>query len=376
MDFKYECLLIINKKNQLALFNLCDSNKRFLEILNKEKIQNKNNKLIFNQIEYIYTLQTNIITEKEERYFHLKIICENEEKLEKYIKFLKELRKILKNHNFGIEILRDDLPLYYSEKAYILINKVENHMRKFIKYFLITKVGINWIEETTPKEIEKAIKNNENRDIEDKLKRLDFIELGDFLFKKYSKKNISELQKLVNEKKELNSDILKEFIQESNWEKYFKENIKCENDYLKSRWEELYKLRNSIAHNKNFINIDLDRVKILYEEVNEKLKEAFENIDDIKTINKDEILNNFESIDSSMSFLEKAIVLAEQNRDQKNKTFVDCITKISDNNKSIYETYETITKVSSEDYITKISDNNKDIYEKILNKMLDKKNNL
>ena len=54
MDFKYECLLIINKKNQLALFNLCDSNKRFLEILNKEKIQNKNNKLIFNQIEYIY----------------------------------------------------------------------------------------------------------------------------------------------------------------------------------------------------------------------------------------------------------------------------------------------------------------------------------
>lgn len=383
MDFKYECLLIINKKNQLALFNLCDSNKRFLEILNKEKIQNKNNKLIFNQIEYIYTLQTNIITEKEERYFHLKIICENEEKLEKYIKFLKELRKILKNHNFGIEILRDDLPLYYSEKAYILINKVENHMRKFIKYFLITKVGINWIEETTPKEIEKAIKNNENRDIEDKLKRLDFIELGDFLFKKYSKKNISELQKLVNEKKELNSDILKEFIQESNWEKYFKENIKCENDYLKSRWEELYKLRNSIAHNKNFINTDLDRVKILYEEVNEKLKEAFENIDDIKTINKDEILNNFESIDSSMSFLEKAIALTEQNRYQENKILTDNLVRIFDNNKDVYE---TITKIHSNKAFVDAIAKTSDVYETIakihsneafLDKdMLDKKNNL
>ncbi|MFW3372625.1 Swt1 family HEPN domain-containing protein [Aliarcobacter butzleri] len=406
MDFKYECLLIINKKNQLALFNLCDSNKRFLEILNKEKIQNKNNKLIFNQIEYIYTLQTNIITEKEERYFHLKIICENEEKLEKYIKFLKELRKILKNHNFGIEILRDDLPLYYSEKAYILINKVENHMRKFIKYFLITKVGINWIEETTPKEIEKAIKNNENRDIEDKLKRLDFIELGDFLFKKYSKKNISELQKLVNEKKELNSDILKEFIQESNWEKYFKENIKCENDYLKSRWEELYKLRNSIAHNKNFINTDLDRVKILYEEVNEKLKEAFENIDDIKTINKDEILNNFESIDSSMSFLEKAIALTEQNRYQENKILTDNLVRIFDNNKDVYETitkihsnkafvdaiaktsdvYETIVKIHSNKAFVDAIAKTSDVYETIakihsneafLDKdMLDKKNNL
>ena len=383
MDFKYECLLIINKKNQLSLFNLCDSNKRFLEILNKEKIQNKNNKLIFNQIEYIYTLQTNIITEKEERYFHLKIICENEEKLEKYIKFLKELRKILKNHNFGIEILRDDLPLYYSEKAYILINKVENHMRKFIKYFLITKVGINWIEETTPKEIEKAIKNNENRDIEDKLKRLDFIELGDFLFKKYSKKNISELQKLVNEKKELNSDILKEFIQESNWEKYFKENIKCENDYLKSRWEELYKLRNSIAHNKNFINTDLDRVKILYEEVNEKLKEAFENIDDIKTINKDEILNNFESIDSSMSFLEKAIALTEQNRYQENKILTDNLVRIFDNNKDVYE---TITKIHSNKAFVDAIAKTSDVYETIakihsneafLDKdMLDKKNNL
>ena len=45
MDFKYECLLMINKKEKLSLYNLCDSNKRFLEILNKEKIQNKSNKL-------------------------------------------------------------------------------------------------------------------------------------------------------------------------------------------------------------------------------------------------------------------------------------------------------------------------------------------
>ena len=382
-NFKYEVLLIINKKKEFALFNLCDDKKNFLKILEKEGIKEHDNKLEFKENKYIYDLKTALIEDKEERYFHLEIKHESEEELENYINFLKKLTTIFNKHNFYIEILRDDLPLYYSEKAYILINKVENHMRKFIKYFLITKVGINWIEETTPKEIEKTIKDNEDRDIEDKLKRLDFIQLGDFLFKKYSKKNISELQKLVNEKKELNSDILKEFIQESNWEKYFKENIKCENDYLKSRWEKLYKLRNSIAHNKNFINIDLDKVKALYKEVNEKLKEAFENIDDIKTINKDEILNNLESVDSSMSFLEKAIALTEQNRYQENKILTDNLVRIFDNNKDVYE---TITKIHSNKAFVDAIAKTSDVYETIakihsneafLDKdMLDKKNNL
>lgn len=312
MDFKYECLLMINKKNQSALFNLCDDKKGFLKILEKERIVHNGNKLKFEENEYEFTLKTNLILNKEERYFHLEIKCENEEKLEDYIKFLKELRKIFNNHKFGVEILRDDLPLYYSEKAYVLINKVENHMRKFIKYFLITKVGINWIEETTPKEIEKAIKDKEDRDIEDKLKRLDFIELGDFLFKKYSKKNISELQKLVNEKKELDSDLLKEFIQESNWEKYFKENIKCENDYLKTRWEKLYIYRNNIAHNKNFDNADLNEVERLSKEVNEKLKEAFDGIDKIKDndIDKFEVKHVLNSLNNSASIYESEILKA------------------------------------------------------------------
>jgi hypothetical protein len=335
MDFKYEYLLIIDKKNKLSLFNLCDSNKRFLEILNKEKIQNKSNKLIFNEIEYLYTLQTDIIEEKKERYFHFKVICENEEKLEDYIEFSKELKKIFNNYNFGIEILRDDLPLYYSEEAYILINKLENHMRKFIKYFLITKVGINWIEETTPREIEKVIEDKKDRDKEDKLKRLDFIELGYFLFKKYSKKNISELQKLVNEKKELNQETLKEFIQESNWEKYFKENINCDNDYMNSKWNKLYVYRNNIAHNKDFNYADLEEVKKLCKEVNEKLKEAFNGIDKIKNtdIDKLEVKHVLNSLNDSASIYEK--IIASINPSYENET-AKAILRLNDS-ASIYE---------------------------------------
>lgn len=289
MDFKYECLLLINKEKQSVLYNLCDDDKSFLKILEKENIKAKENKLLFNEIEYRYTLKINLIEEKVERYFHFKVICENEEKLENYIKFLKELRKFFNIHNFDLEILRNDLPLYYSKQAYVLINKLENHMRKFIKYFLITKVGINWIEETAPKEIEIAIKNKEVRDKEDKLKRLDFDELGAFLFTKYSKRNPTELQKLINEKKVIDLTILQEFVQESNWEKYFNENIKCENDYLKTRWKKLYIYRNNIAHNKNFNNTDLKEVERLYKEVNEKLKEAFDGIDKIKDTNIDKI---------------------------------------------------------------------------------------
>jgi hypothetical protein len=309
MNFKYECLLMINKKNQSALFNLCDDRKSFLKILEKEKIGHNGNKLKFEENEYEFTLKTNLIQNKEERYFHLEIKCENEEKLGSYIKFLRELRTIFRNNNFDIEMLRNDLPLYYSEQAYILINKVENHMRKFIKYFLITKVGINWIEETTPKEIKESIENKENRDKEDVLKRLDFIELGVFLFAKYSKRNLTELQKLINEKKEIDFTILQEFIQESNWEKYFNENIKCDNDYLKSRWDKLYEYRNNIAHNKNFNNADLKEVERLYKEINEKLKEAFDGIDKIKDndIDKLEVKHVLNSLNNSVSEYEKKI---------------------------------------------------------------------
>ncbi|MDY0194117.1 MAG: HEPN domain-containing protein [Aliarcobacter butzleri] len=324
-NFKYEVLLIINKKNQSALFNLCDDNKSFLKILEKEKIKHHSDKLEFKEKKYLYNLKTNLIQNKEERYFHLEIKHESEEELKNYTNFLRELKRIFNEHNFYVEILRNDLYLYYSEKAYILINKVENHMRKFIKYFLITKVGINWIKETTSKEIEKSINDYENRDIEDELNRLDFIQLGYFLFNEYSKKDISLLQKLINEKKQINDELLKEFIQISNWEKYFKQNIKCENNYLKSRWEELYKLRNDVAHNKNFTEHKLNEVTKLYNEINEKLGEAFKNIDKITTIDKDEVLSNFDEIDFSPSFLREAIILAEQSKYQKNKNIYETI---------------------------------------------------
>ncbi|MCT7610684.1 HEPN domain-containing protein [Aliarcobacter butzleri] len=406
-NFKYEVLLIINKKKESTLFNLCDDKKNFLKILEKEGIKNhNNNKLEFKENKYIYDLKTALIQDKEERYFHLEIKHESEEELKNYVNFLKKLKTIFNEHNFYIEILRDDLYLYYSEKAYILINKVENHMRKFIKYFLITKVGIDWIKETTSKEIEKSINDYQNRDIEDQLNRLDFNQLGYFLFNEYSKKDISVLQKQINEKKEINDELLKEFIQISNWEKYFKQNIKCENDYLKSRWEKLYKLRNDVAHNKNFTEEKLNDVTKLYNEINEKLEEAFKNIDNIKTINKEEILNNLESVDSSMSFLEKAIALTEQNRYQENKILTDNLVRIFDNNKDVYETitkihsnkafvdaiaktsdvYETIVKIHSNKAFVDAIAKTSDVYETIakihsneafLDKdMLDKKNNL
>lgn len=286
IDFKYECLFIINGEEEHYLYNSCINNEKFLEIL--EDIKNKNEKLIFNKEEYIYELYTNKIEDKKERYFHLKIKSDNIKDFKKHEEFLRKLRKISNDNKFEVEILRDDLPLYYSKEAYILINKLENHMRKFIKYFLITKLGINWVEESSPKEIEKAIKDKENRD-RDRLKRLDFDELGDFLFKKYSKKNISDLQKLINEKEDIEKSELMEFIQKSNWEKYFKQNINCQNEYLKTRWEKLNEHRNNIAHNKTFNEDDLNYVKKTCEEVNNKLAEAFNKIDEIKTEDIDKI---------------------------------------------------------------------------------------
>ena len=87
----------------------------------------------------------------------------------------------------------DDLNLYYSRKAYPLINEIENLYRKTIIYFLVEKVGINWASLTLSPEFKEDIKRRNGKNKfnhhENILYELNFIQLADFLFESFTQES-------------------------------------------------------------------------------------------------------------------------------------------------------------------------------------------
>ncbi len=250
------------------------------------------------KFEVKYSVQTGLIESKEgqERFFHVsfekKIADEkvNEALAAQYGEFCKLFRSIIKlvNYGFRINTLWDDISFYYSKESYPLVNEIENLMRKLIFKFMCMKVGMNWLDAATPKEVKDGIlKRSEKRDVKDLfencLYEADFIHLAVFLFKEYSTVSANELVRKISEAKkasDLDLKSLKEVVPKSNWDRYFSKIIKFEG--LNKKWEELYDFRNKIAHNKQLNKSDYDRIVHLTEEIRSKLIEAIKKIDEVE----------------------------------------------------------------------------------------------
>ncbi|WP_282014631.1 DUF2511 domain-containing protein [Marinifilum flexuosum] len=212
------------------------------------------------------------------RYFQLDIVGADETTLDRQTELLKELRRLTINNKGKIEILLDEISFYYSQKAYPLIYKVENLMRKLISLFLIERVGVTKAKNAIPIELDSKQSNNF-------LNQTDFIHLGEILTKEYSSSNISDLLKKIkkaNSTEELKLEELKSYIPKSNLDRYFKNYIDCDADFLNKKWKRLYELRCLVAHNNFFTKADFDELVNLIEEVKLKLKSAIEKINDIK----------------------------------------------------------------------------------------------
>lgn len=228
---------------------------------------------------------------KEQLFYHLSIGFDGGRKdIGSYKKILKKLKKSLHSDNLIIETLKDDLSFYYSNQAYALIHNVENLMRKFITYFMITNIGKNWVEESSPEQIKNALNKSKRKQYIDVLQQLDFIHLGDFLFKSYQEDDISNLFEKIRDmsiEEKININDLKGYLPQSNWDKYFKDTVDCNDSYLKSRWKKIYDLRNKIAHTSYFTEEDYNQITTLVSEVEDKLKNAFDNIDSIELPQED-----------------------------------------------------------------------------------------
>ncbi|MFL6275239.1 MAG: hypothetical protein ACJ74G_08500 [Blastocatellia bacterium] len=287
MELTTKYLIIVDKNASQAFYNFCEGIDSFKHLLGKDpNVAIEQDSIIFRQsLGFVYDVKTGQVEGKEQRFFLLKVVFNGEEiNLEGYTGLLRAIRSIIRGSGGQLETLRDDVSFYYSSKSYPLIHKIENQMRKLITYFMLTNVGKEWVAETLPGSVKEAIDKGKRKEKEyvDILHRTDFIHLGDFLFKPYQTRNVSELFDKLDKAQnphELDLNDLREFKPRSNWERYFSKVVRCSNEFLNKKWTELYDLRCIVAHSAPINKTDYEKVESLVQELGEYLQNAIDNLD-------------------------------------------------------------------------------------------------
>lgn len=277
-----EYLLIIDSEN-----NFCSNKDSFNNLIttytdmkfneNKDKIT-YDDELVILYKSHLHPLNTEKNSTKN--VFNIHFTCENLKEIEKFREFIKKINGLLCkiSEKGGPYLLRDDINLYYSEKAYSRIHEIENLMRKLINKFMILNVGTEWTKHYLPNGTAKQNNTTEY------LYSLNIDQLSSILFDEYSPNKVDDLLGDIRRAKKLNEfslDDLKKYVKQSNWDRIFKDKVSFSGDYLKSRWKVICENRNIIAHNKP---ITIDKYNNLLkniEETKEKLNEAISNLDKI-----------------------------------------------------------------------------------------------
>lgn len=282
---KVEYLVIIDSEG-----TFCRNSKSFKSFLQSDcEINVSGSKIKFRSIVIDYELQEGENSSKNNKFFHIKLSCE-ENDLSEFSDLCRSIKKLLHmNSKNSVQTLWDDISFYYSYRSYPMIYEIENLMRKLITKFMLTNVGLGWTKETVPEEIKKSSRTENIDNNTNYLYETDFIQLSNFLFDEYRTLDITALIKKISEIETdtVRVDEMHDFIPRSNWERYFQSYVTCEGSYLKVRWEKLYKLRCKIAHNNTFTKLDYEQTEKLVNEVRPKLLAAIQSLDQI-TVSDDE----------------------------------------------------------------------------------------
>lgn len=251
-------------------------------LMTNSDIKVTNQDLIYCASKFGYEVLEHEIIEKNQRIFKI-VIDLSHSQIDDAHELLKMIRDIVYKTRGQISIVWDGISHHYSTLAYPKINEIENLLRKLITYFMLSQLGSNWSDISTPIEI-KISKKKDNRSVENFLHDTDFIQLADYLFKPYTVLGIDQLFKELKNRidlKNLKIDYFQNFIPRSNWERYFNKFVDCEDGYFNKNWNRLYDVRCLIAHN-SFIS------KVIYEEaleiinnLNEYLTKAIDAVDQI-----------------------------------------------------------------------------------------------
>lgn len=276
--YKIEYLVIADKattKSVQALENLLKSD---------DNIKLKNGRLEIGNFIGNYTISKGKVAASNNKglYFHLSFECKNEKDIPAFGQALRSVRGRLSFLNQKQFVIWDDVSRYYSQKAYGKINYIENLMRKLLTKFMLVNLGMNWDKQRMPNDVSNSI-HKDNKDF-NHLNNLDFIKLSDFLFSKnYPKHKDDVFKKLETAKSsaDINLEEIRSLLPRSNWTKYFGSIIDCDGDFIEKRWEQLYQLRNAVAHNKTFGLKQLEEVESLVGEIGEYLEAAVAKLDEV-----------------------------------------------------------------------------------------------
>lgn len=259
---------------------------------------------------------------------------------EAYKDLLKEVRRICtKISGRNIIVLHDGVGEEYCQQGYPIIYKTENLMRKLIAKFMAISIGYDWSDASTPKEVLDSVRSDGKKEKTNFLHEVDFIQLSNFLFKKYAKADSNRFIDSLKEKGDeetIRVGDLRHYSPFTNWEKYFAENVKCDSEYLKSKWERLYEYRCKIAHCKGLTKVELLDLVATSEDICEKIQAALDSIGDvhIEEAEREELAENFSGTasKSAAEFIDKYNKLAGLTR-------LAC--ELSSNDHDIYGKHET-----------------------------------
>ncbi|WMJ00687.1 hypothetical protein RBU55_03785 [Pseudomonas chlororaphis subsp. aurantiaca] len=213
----------------------CSNKKAFVDFLRVDSlISITGNKINYrktpkgkDQVSAKFRVETDKVKSNNERYFLLILECEQQSQIDEFSELSERIKSIVERISPGataVNTLWDGVGRIYAEKAYPIINEVENLMRRLIAKFMLVTVGMNWSKDAINPELFKKIEKFEDEDpyIND-LHKLDFIHLSQVLFEKKRDISLEELDRLLpktNFNEEDKERILR-YIPRSNWEKYF-----------------------------------------------------------------------------------------------------------------------------------------------------------
>ena len=297
--YKVEYLLLADKKNACntveALMHLLQSDSDIV-VSNGSKVLKYKNALELDMSVIRGSVEADTDQGGKTVYFDMTLICKSKKDLQS---FRKVTAPILSNPA-ALQVLWDDMSTHYASLAYPLISATENRMRKLITKFMHINVGIAWVDERIPDDVQKSI--NVNNSDNTYLYNVDFIKLKDILLSEsYAKDRDALIKQLKsNNKSTFKKEEIGALIPTSNWEKYFSSQVKFDSDELASIWTKLYDLRCKVAHNKTFTLDDLHECQALTKKLNPILDDAISKLDDIH-IDKEEAQVIVEDVVSTSS---------------------------------------------------------------------------
>lgn len=279
-------------------------------------------KIRFQGQEFSYKLAEGNLTDGS-IYYDLTVERADSSDQELYKELLKDIRTICtKISGRQIIVLHDGIGEEYCKLGYPIIFKTENLMRKLISKFMAISIGYDWSDASTPKEVLDSVRTDGGRrEKTNLLHEVDFIQLSNFLFKKYTKADANRFFDSLKEKEDSESisiGDLKQYVPFTNWEKYFSRNVNCDSEYIKSRWERLYEHRCKIAHCKSISKIEYDDLITISTDVCEKIQSALDSIGDfhVDEADREDLAENISGMASknAADFIERYNKIAAMTR--------------------------------------------------------------